>query len=250
MSYNVKITILVTILVAISASVMYLYFYLERDTFDLIREAEELYASGDLYGAHGKAEEALRSDPLNRRAINLKGSLFLEVQNDTNYRSALEEYQLGITAMNRQNFHEASKSFNKAIEHIDNISRAAPQYESAQILYKEILVKYDELNDRFTVYYYNVALTAYKKEDFAEAFEYLRQAPKETVQVAELRNDIAYNLGMRRYEEIMTTSSPLPLSFYNDAFYWLRQVSPSSSKYKQAQDAIKTLTGKQPVNRP
>ena len=248
MSSNIKITVAVIFLAAISAGSMYLYFHFKEEIFTLIKEAEALYSAGDLYGAHDKAAEALRKDPLNRKAINLKGSLYVEVQNDTNYKKALESYQLGLAAFGRQNYNEARESFLSARAYIDNVSATATQYHDAQILDKEILARYDEIDDKLTEYYYNSALTVYKRGDFANAFEQLRQAPKKNPQIEDLQSDITYNLGIARYREIMSAASALPATYYNDAVYWLSQVGPSSSKYIEAQEAIKTLTGNRPNN--
>ncbi len=244
MSSNIKIALVVIVLGVIVAVSM--YFYMSGDSYSLLKEAERLYAEGDIYGANDKAGEALQDDPTNRKAIDLKAKYYKEVQDDINYKKAVEEYRAGVNEMNRQNFQEAAIRLYKALDHIDNISENARPYAQAQELHKEVVAQYNLLDSKLTEYYYNNALRAYGTEDYARAYEYLRQAPKETAQVIELRSNIAYDLGMKRHQEIMINPSGYPLSYYNDAIYWFRQVSSSSPHYKQAQDAIGTLTENMP----
>ena len=246
MASNIKITFVVIVLGAIVAVVM--YFYMSSHSNILLKEAEDLYSAGDLYGAHDKAAEALKADTRNRKAIDVKSRLYSEVKNDTNYKQAQEEYQLGLVAMNRNKYKEAGEHFYSAFRHADNVSTRASQYGDAQKLYKEVLAKYNELDDRVTEYHYKNALRIYVSGDPAGAFESLQQAPKETQQVANLRSNIAYDLGLKRYEEIMVNPDISPLSYYNDAIYWFKLIDSASSHYKEAQDAIKILTEQQPRN--
>ncbi|MDR0453283.1 MAG: hypothetical protein LBH05_00560 [Deferribacteraceae bacterium] len=245
---NIKITVFVMFIVAIVIAVM--YFYTSRGSFLLFKEAEELYAAGDIYGAHEKAGEAMAADKLNRKAINLKSTIYKDVKNDTNYKRAQEEYQLGLNAFNRQKYKEAGDHLYSAVNYADNVSKKAPQYEDARLLGREIIAKYNELDNKLTEYCYNSALTAYKRGDHSDALVYLKDAPNKTAQIKELQNNVLYDIGMKRYDEVMEAKQQLPLTYYNDAIYWFRQIDQSSPKYIQAQEAVKTLTEKRPKDQP
>lgn len=240
MSANFKIAIVGLVLAAVAAAVMY-FFYYSTDSYALLNEAEELRDRGEIYAAHEKAEEALKNDMLNRRAIALKSQLYQLVQNDTNFNGGMEAYEQGKLFLRRNELQKASEEFAKSIKKFNSIPRTAEQYELASAMVLEVMKLEKEVLSDISQESYSNAMWLYRNGELGRAYEQLRQAPNETAEIRKLKSEIVYTMGIKRYDEIMENPGEFGQTYYNDAYYWLEQVPKDSINYDDARKMIKDL---------
>ena len=249
MSNNKKVIIFAVILLAIAGAV--LYFYFNGSAFQLIKEAETLYAQGDIRGAHEKAQEAMEKDSFNRRAISLKSELFFLISNEDSMNQGKEALQKADAAVRSGDYINAHSLYHDAFKHFFDVSSMSEHYEEATKYIEEVVSKYNNIKKDIGDQYYTNAMRMYRNGEYSKAFEYLQQYPFQgrdngmpdplPTEIVRLKSDIGYTLGLQRYNEIKTGGGTPAKTYVNDAIYWFKQIDRMDSKYPEAQQFIQEL---------
>jgi tetratricopeptide (TPR) repeat protein len=256
---NIKVFLFVAILLAGVGAVLYKHY--NSRPYQLLDEAESLYDDGDIYGAHDKAEEAISLDRFNRKGINMKAKLFVEIRNKEAFDNGTKAMAEADTLVQNGDYIKASELYGKAWRHFIDVGSAAPEYTEAQSQMRQAIAREKAINVEIARQHYNTALRMYRNGEYSQAFAYLEMSPWLTTEtdmtgadeqdvrslrgvvgdIAKLKSDISYTVGLSRYTDLAKNPEHYPASYKNDALYWLQRVNTNDKNYQHAQDMIAEL---------
>lgn len=235
-----KWLILIGIL-AVIGTVFGMYNYMHGRDGRLYDEAIALEAEGKYREAHEKIVQALEINPKNKKVLIYKTKLFNIVQNLDFLESAVKNRDEGVRAMNRGDYVTASEKLDEALVKVAQVSPSVLGYDEAMELQAQLLKDTERLLKEAPEKYYMQAVSFAQKGEYERAYTSLEYILKPEPKVINLKNDLAYRIGVEKYNECV--SNPYPSSFLlRDAIMWLSRVAPG---YKDIQNVKKMISNLQ-----
>ena len=231
--------IIISIIIALLAIGAWMFKYFHGEDYILYNEAKELEANGDIYAAHEKISEALKINPKNRKVISYKSELYFLITNDSNLKNAHKLKSDAEMAMEKGDYALAAKYLDSAWAAIDNVSSLYSRYDEAVTLQKDIIIDVERVVHEAPEKYYLKAYDLYQRGEYERAYNMLGYISSPSPKVTKLKDDIAYKIGMDKYDLIK--SNPNAVTIINEALIWLEKVSTSSPNYIDAKALISKL---------
>lgn len=217
-----------------------MYQYSRGSDFILYNEAKELEADGKYSQAHDKIVEALAINPKNKKVLIYKTYLYNIVQNENFIKSAVKNREDAINAMNRGDYVLASEKLDAALYDVIQVSPSVQGYEKAVELQEQLLKDTEKLLKEAPEKYYIQAVGFYQNGEYQRAYNSLEYILKPEPKVIALKNDLAYRIGVEKYNECVTVKSPTPF-LIRDAIMWLSKVTDGSKNFNNSKAMIKRL---------
>ncbi len=113
--------------------------------------------------------------------------------------------------------------------------------DKAEMLKEDIIDRIHKLTDQLTEKYIEEANERYNAGDLIEAYELLESIEINDPNIELLKNKIAFELGERRYNNILGADFKVTEIEIRDAIYWFSQVNKDSEFYNESRKYIETL---------
>lgn len=228
----------ISLIIALFAGI-YIYIKLDK-SYELYKEAKELYENGNVYQAYKKAEDAVRINNYNKKALLFKAKLYTIVSSNEKYKAAENLYKESKKALFEEDYERAKLLISNAYEQILSIPENAPIKDEAIKLQKLIEQEIENIKKTAPKKYYDKALSLTAQNDYIAAFELLNKLNSDDPKIIRLKSDIAFKIGTDRYTSILKQNNPSEIEVL-DAIYWLNNVDKNSPNYDIAQKYIKVL---------
>lgn len=233
-----KFLIVITILILFFIILFYVF---TDKSYRLTKKAEEYYRENRIEEANRLVNEALTLNKLNRKAIILKSKITKQLELRDKIEEAEKLYKEALKDLENREFEEARLKLMSSLELINSSYSADGLAEKAERLKEEIIDKIHKLTDQLTNKYIEEANNRYKAGDLIEAYELLETIEINDPNIELLKSKIAFELGERRYNNILGADFKVNEIEIRDAIYWFSQVGKDSEFYDKSKDYIKTL---------
>ncbi len=210
------------------------YRYFNGEDFKLYDEAVILYDEGDIEGAHDKLIEAYNIRKTNRKVLALKTIVYQLLRYKELLIMANEAYEKALGAADRDDYISAAEYVDLALISLDGISEKAENYEEAMELQKKVVSVANEIIEKAPLRYYDKGIIFLKEGEFEKAYYSLTYIGKPSLEVIQLKSDIAYKLGNKQYEKTVNNISEVDLFLVRDAIFWYSKIDESYIDYKDA----------------
>ncbi|WP_277657077.1 hypothetical protein [Seleniivibrio woodruffii] len=215
------------------------YFSLNTRSYDLSREAQQLYDKGEYREAYTKVDEALNLNRLNRQAIALRPKLMRIVEGEDLLGEAKKLYEDGVSVGLEGNVEDAKIKMKRAYDIANSIPGLSPSKPEAKELIKNINRDTQMIIDRAPEIKYREAMKHVGSGDLVRAYEALGNIDPQTEKIQRKRSEIAYQMGMHRYNAVLSTGGNKGL--VEDGIYWFSAVADFDENYADAQNKISEL---------
>lgn len=231
---------IIVISVLVLGVIFGMYQYNRGSDFVLYNDAKALEAEGKYSQAHDKVVEALGINPKNKKVLVYKTYLYNIVQNENFVKSAVKNREDAVNAMNRGDYVMASEKLDAALYDVLQVSPSIQGYDRAVELQKQLLKDTEKLLKEAPEKYYLQAVGYYQNGEYQRAYNSLEYILKPEPKVTSFKNDLAYRIGVEKYNECVTVPSPTPF-LIKDAIMWLTKVNASSKNFSNSKVLIKNL---------
>lgn len=216
------------------------YYVLTSQSYEMSRKAQELYDKGEYREAYELADKALRLDRLNRQAISLRPKLMRIVEGEDMLIEATRLYEDAVNKALEGKVEEAKLEMSQAYTIADNITGLSPSKPKAKELIRKIERDAAVIIDSAPETQYLTAVKYIGEGNLIRAYEALSNITLDSEKVRTKKSELAYQIGMQRYEAAMAQEIP-PASIVQDGIYWFSNVSKSDSNYIDAVGRTETL---------
>lgn len=219
-----------------------LAFYIISDkSLKLTREAEVLYRQDMITESKQKIDEALKYNKLNRRAIILSTKIKKGLNNLNNLEDAQKIYREALDDLNKKRYEAAREKLIESFELISKISDNSKLYKELNSFKDKLSNKLAMITDIIVNEYKNEAKKRYNDNDLVGAYEILENVDVYDKDINNLRNNIAFEIGLKRYNYILGEDFRVKEMFFSDTIYWFSQIDKSSQYYSESRKYIKIL---------
>lgn len=229
--------ILVLSLVAIIAGGMYYTF--SSKSYVLSREAQKQYDQGNYPEAYVLVKEAMKFNKFNREAIALRPKLRRIVEGADSLDEANRLYQDALNKALAGDVASAKLEMSQAYTIAQKITGLSPSKPAAKELMKKIERDTELVINKAPEMQYNNAVKYIGEGNLIRGYEALSNINPRTGKVKNKMSEVAYQLGLQRYESI--TGGSVSNSLINDATYWFSNVEPADPNFTDANMKIEEL---------
>ncbi len=217
-----------------------LYYTFSSQSYKYSREAQRLYEKGEYREAFMLADKALRMDTLNRQAIDLRPKLKRIVEGEDMLNEATKLYEDGINKALEGRVEEAKLNLSQAYSIAEKIQGLSPSKPAAKELMKKIERDAVVVLDKAPETQYQTAIKYIGEGKLVRAYEALSNITVESEKVKRKKSELAYQIGMQRFEEASAEETPSG-GVVQDSIYWLSNVDRNDENYLDANSKIEIL---------
>ncbi|WP_303852354.1 hypothetical protein [Seleniivibrio woodruffii] len=215
------------------------YYTFTSKSYELSREAEQLYNEGRYQEAYDLVVAAMNLNRLNRQAIALRPKLRRIVEGEDMLEKAKTLYEEGVNLGLEGKTDDAKLKMSQAYKIATDIPGLSPSKPEAKELIKKINRDTELILERAPEVQYREAMKYVGSGDIARAYEALGNIDPQTEKVQRKRSELAYQLGMQRYESALNGAGGK--GFAEDGIYWFSAVQKFDGNYADAQHKIAEL---------
>jgi len=228
------------ILLAVIAVAGYgVYYTFTSKSYELSREAERLYNEGQYREAYNLVVESMNLNRLNRQAIALRPKLRRIVEGEDMLNEAKKLYEDGVNLGLEGRIDDAKLKMSQAYKIATDIPGLSPSKPEAKELIRKINRDTELILERAPEVQYREAMKYVGTGDLTRAYEALGNIDPQTEKVQRKRSELAYQLGMQRYEAVISGSGNKGI--IEDGVYWFSAVQQFDENYADAQYKISEL---------
>jgi tetratricopeptide (TPR) repeat protein len=232
------------LLSAITIIILFLIiiFYVFTDkSYRLTKKAEEYYRENNIKEANKIVNEALALNKLNRKALILKNKITKQLEFKDKLEEAEKLYNEALKDLQNKKLEEARVKLMSSLDLINSSHLNKGLSNKAERLREDIIEKIHKLTNQLTEKYIEKANERYKAGDLIEAYEFLESIEINDPNIELYKSKIAFELGERRYNNILGADFKVTELEIRDAIYWFSQVNKDSEYYNKSRKYIKTL---------
>jgi tetratricopeptide (TPR) repeat protein len=218
-----------------------IFFVFTDKSYRLTKRAEEYYRESRLEEAEELLNEALQLDKFNRKAIILKTKINKELELGNNIEEAEGLYKEAVNDLENEKFDEARIKLMRCMDLVKGYSSNDNLTDYVEKLKKDIVNKMNELNTKLADIYIKEAQLRYNDGDLIDAYELLESIEFNDNNIEILKSKIAFEIGEKRYYNILGADFKVNELEIRDAIYWFSRVSEASEYYNKSRDYIKGL---------
>jgi len=218
-----------------------IFFVFTDKSYRLTKRAEEYYRESRLEEAEELLNEALQLDKFNRKAIILKTKINKELELGNNIEEAEGLYKEAVNDLENEKFDEARIKLMRCMDLVKGYSSNDNLADYVEKLKKDIVNKMNELNTKLADIYIKEAKLRYNDGDLIDAYELLESIEFNDNNIEILKSKIAFEIGEKRYYNILGADFKVNELEIRDAIYWFSRVSEASEYYNKSRDYIKRL---------
>ena len=233
-----KLLSAITIIILFLIIVFYIF---TNKSYKLTRKAEEYYRENKIEEANKIVNEALALNKLNRKAIMLKSKITKQLEFKDKLEEAEELYNEALKDLENKKLEEARIKLMSSLDLINSSRLNKGLSDKVERLKEDIIDKIHKLTDQLTEKYIEEANERYNAGDLIEAYELLESIEINDPNIELLKNKIAFELGERRYNNILGADFKVTEIEIRDAIYWFSQVNKDSEFYNESRKYIETL---------
>lgn len=219
---------------------MVIYFVFTDRSYKLTKKAEEFYRENKIEEAKGLLDEALQLNKLNRKAIILKSKISKHIELKENIVQAEKQYNEALKDLKNKKYEEARIKLMESLNLIKQYSGESVPDE-IETLRENIVNKMNELTTKLANEYIEEAKVRYKNGELLDAYELLESIEFRDVNIEQLKSTIAFELGEKRYNNILGADFDVSELEIRDCIYWFSRVRKDSEYYNKSKEYIKTL---------
>jgi tetratricopeptide (TPR) repeat protein len=233
-----KLLSAITIIILFLIIVFYIF---TNKSYKLTRKAEEYYRENKIEEANKIVNEALALNKLNRKAIMLKSKITKQLEFKDKLEEAEELYNEALKDLENKKLEEARIKLMSSLDLINSSRLNKGLSDKVERLKEDIIDRIHKLTDQLTEKYIEEANERYNAGDLIEAYELLESIEINDPNIELLKNKIAFELGERRYNNILGADFKVTEIEIRDAIYWFSQVNKDSEFYNESRKYIETL---------
>ena len=233
-----KLLSAITIIILFLIIVFYIF---TNKSYKLTRKAEEYYRENKIEEANKIVNEALALNKLNRKAIMLKSKITKQLEFKDKLEEAEELYNEALKDLENKKLEEARIKLMSSLDLINSSRLNKGLSDKVERLKEDIIDRIHKLTDQLTEKYIEEANERYNAGDLIEAYELLESIEINDPNIELFKSKIAFELGERRYNNILGADFKVAKIEIRDAIYWFSQVNKDSEFYNKSRKYIETL---------
>ena len=230
----------ISVIVILIIFFVIIFFVFTDKSYKLTKKAEEFYRENKIEEANDLLNEALQMNKLNRRAIILKGKISKHIERKENINNAEELYNEALKDLKNKKYDEARVKLMRSLDLIKQYS-AENKSDEIETLSDNIVNKMNELTTKLANDYIEEAKIRYKNGELLDAYELLESIEFHDANIEQLKSKIAFDIGERRYNNILGADFNVSELEIRDGIYWFSRVRKDSELYEKSMEYIKTL---------
>jgi len=217
------------------------YLYINKDSNFYYNQAVDLYNENKFNQARAALDKSLEQNRYNRKALLLSGKVNVILKGEADYREAELLYDEAVKHARDGNYEFARIQMAKAVKLLDNISTKSLARKKADMFLVKIENNLDDILKPKPEVHLNRARKLMGAGRYEQAFEALSKLPDDNSQAARLKSEVAYTLGLQKFEAIQKRGKKVSSYEINDAIYWLGNVQAGTENSIAARELIEKL---------